>query len=157
MKRQALAFFTMFSLLMMLSIYYISLPSDLEASSEQVGVMQEETDTEKEGDKGTEKVEDKDTETELNNEVMADSSSSEQEKTDALLNNEAVKEQESQEEEYSSVVLALGYQNSVEIDKNTILVTIEKEAESDEVVSNVLKTLHEHLESSFFIEVRFNS
>lgn len=58
MNKQALAFLTMFSLILMLSVYYVTLPSDTTA------VMKENTPQEETGDSNSkDKIENKETKT----------------------------------------------------------------------------------------------
>lgn len=145
MKRQALAFFTMFSLLMMLSIYYISLPSDVVNQNSEIQVMQPIEDSKEEIEES------------LNNEIIASDSTTEQEKNEAILSNEELKDINSKEQEYMTMILALGYESEVSIEETTIHITIMKETASDEIASNVFKLIYNEVGNSFFIEVSFNS
>lgn len=83
MKKQALAFFTMFSLILMLSIYYITLPKEVNTSKKSESVI---------ASLDKEKKESKETATDSNNQVISDPESSENDKSEAISENEQLKE-----------------------------------------------------------------
>lgn len=148
MKKQALAFFTMFSLIMMLSIYYITLPGESKTSKKETSVIAE-------LEKDTKQI-NKD-EIEKNNDAIADSNTSEEEKQKAIIKNEKIKEQEEQQTTYSTLITQLGYENHVEIKEKTIYVSVLNQKEDDVIASTIMKTLYQQIGHNFFIEVSFNS
>lgn len=146
MKKQALAFFTMFSLILMLSIYYITLPKEVNTSKKSESVI---------ASLDKEKKESKETATDSNNQVISDPESSENDKNEAISENEQLKENAKKEEEYKTCVKELGYESSVEIKDKTIYVSVKEEEESDEIARSIMKALYEKSQNAYFIEINF--
>lgn len=148
MKKQAIAFFTMFSLILMLSIYYITLPKETTKTSKNDVSVISSLDEEKENNKQEEK--------DKNDEVISDPDTDEESKNEAILKNETLKENEELQKSYSKMISDLGYENSVEIKEKTVYITIMNEPD-DSIASNIMKTLYKEIGSKYFIEVSFNS
>ncbi|NBK97292.1 MAG: hypothetical protein EOM50_04640 [Erysipelotrichia bacterium] len=148
MKKQAIAFFTMFSLILMLSIYYITLPKETtKVVKEDVSVI---ADLEQESENNKEEEEEK------NNDVISDPDADEESKNEAILKNETLKENEKLANTYKQTISDMGYENSVEIKEKTIYVTLQGE-QNEKIASKVMKTLYKACENKYFIEVSFNS
>lgn len=147
MKRQAIAFFTMFSLVMMLSIYYITLPDeDATVNSKDTSVvakLNERTD------------ENKKDETEKNNEIISDPEADEQKKSAAIIENEKIKENEKLQNECVDAIKKVGYESHVEIKEKTVYITILNQKEDAEIVTKTLKSCFPIVGNDFFLEVSF--
>lgn len=148
MRKQALVFFTMFSLILMLSIYYVTLPQDAKVDKEEVSVV-------KEIDESKNKT--KDAQKKKNNEIISDPNISTDEKNQAIKENEEIDEKDKLEKEYAQSIQALGYENTVEIKDKTIYITILNQNQDDEIASTIMKNIYAKVNSAFFIEVSFNS
>lgn len=148
MKKQAIAFFTMFSLILMLSIYYITLPKDTAKTSKTDVSVISSLDEEKESNTQEEK--------EKNDDVISDPDTDEDSKNEAILKNETLKENEELQKSYSKMISDMGYENSVEIKEKTVYITVSGE-QDDSVASTIMKTLYKEIGNKYFIEVSFNS
>lgn len=148
MKKQAIAFFTMFSLILMLSIYYITLPKDTAKTSKTDVSVISTLDEEKESNTQEEK--------EKNDDVISDPDTDEDSKNEAILKNETLKENEDLQKSYSKMISDMGYENSVEIKEKTVYITVSGE-QDDTVASTIMKTLYKEIGNKYFIEVSFNS
>lgn len=148
MKKQAIAFFTMFSLILMLSIYYITLPKDTAKTSKSDVSVISTLDEEKESNTQEEK--------EKNDDVISDPDTDEDSKNEAILKNETLKENEELQKSYSKMISDMGYENSVEIKEKTVYITVSGE-QDDSVASTIMKTLYKEIGNKYFIEVSFNS
>ena len=146
MKKQALAFFTMFSLILMLSIYYITLPKEVSTTKKSESVISSLNEDSKKS---------KETTKENNDQVISDPDSSEKDKTEAISENEQLKENAKKEEEIKSSVKALGYENTVEIKDKTLYISVLNEKADDKIARSIMKTLYEKTNNAFFIEVSF--
>ncbi len=148
MKKQAIAFFTMFSLLLMLAIYYITLPEESANSSvNDISVISEISENTQEG---------KEEEMEKNDEIISDPDSNEEEKNEAILKNETLKANRTIETDIQKKLQEMGYETNVEIKEKTIYVTIAKEKD-EEIAKAVMKAVYEEIQDKYFIEVGFNS
>lgn len=148
MKKQAIAFFTMFSLILMLSIYYITLPKETAKTSKTDVSVISSLDEEKESNTQEEK--------EKNDDVISDPDTDEDSKNEAILKNETLKENEELQKSYSKMISDMGYENSVEIKEKTVYITVSGE-QDDTVASTIMKTLYKEIGNKYFIEVSFNS
>ena len=157
MNKQALAFLTLFSLILMLSVYYVTLPSDVTA------VVSEETQETSEDAADTSASNQEDTSARLQdtiaqtlNEkinaakaVMADAESSESDKQDAL-----VKEQQQQ---IQTKVQELGYENAVEISDGTCRITLYNCEENKDTVNQVMNAAYGVVKENYLLEVTFKT
>lgn len=148
MRKQALVFFTMFSIILMLSIYYVTLPQDKIDNKKEESVLHE-LDESKENTKDSEKKK--------NNEIISDPNSDSEDKNNAIKENEELKNTEKLENEYSNDIKTLGYENSVEIKDKTIYITILNQSEDGSIAQDIMKSIYSKVNSAFFIEVSFNS
>lgn len=147
MRKQALAFFTMLSLILMLSIYYITMPKETNTNiQEQTVIANIENESE------TKKAET----TSKNNEILSNKDASIEEKEQAIIENEKVKETQNIEKKIESLIAEEGYESSVEIKEKTIHVAIKHEKD-DKVASKIMKLIYQNLNYMYFIEITFVS
>lgn len=149
MNKQAFTFLTLFSLILVLSIYYIMLPPQ---SQEEV-VTNNQTTIEQLQQQLDKKREDIITK---NNEIIAKESSTSESINEAL---ETISETKNLGEKEKSIVAKikeLGYQDAyVEIDTHTIKVTILKKEATQSDASQVIKEILNLVGDGYQVEVKF--
>lgn len=148
MRKQALAFFTMFSLILMLSIYYITLPKESNTTKQYESVISSLDET---------KDENREDKLITNENIIADANTSIRDKEDAIIENEQIKENIKKEEEISKKITTLGYENSVEINEQTIKISILNKKESDDIAISVMQEVYKSVGKTYLIEVSFTS
>lgn len=143
MKKQAFAFFTMFSLILMLSVYYITLPEEnnLKKSEKVIKSLDEENNDE--------------TTSMINDEIISNPNTSSEDKSKAISENEQIKYDNDKEIEYSNLITDAGYNNSVEIKEKTIYVSIKDIKQEDKIVREIMKLLYDSFGDKYFIEISF--
>ena len=151
MKKQALAFLTLFSLILMLSVYYVTLPSDV------TSVMSDTAQEEQDADAQAQQTQPEETSAAMQEEiaarmseklneaqaVMADSASGEAEKEAALQTIDHLKEK--------------GWDCAVEISDGVCRVTLFGQEEAKETVTQVMNETYSVLNGNYLIEVAFKS
>lgn len=148
MKKQAIAFFTMFSLILMLSIYYITLPNEsANMSKKDVPVI---SDLNKDSD------ENKKVEKESNDDIISDPNADEKTKNEAIIKNETLKESEKLETTLMSKLKELGNDTSIEVKEKTIYINVEAKEEQS-IAASIMKEVYKEVGNKYFIEVSFNS
>ncbi|MEG0824055.1 MAG: hypothetical protein RR929_01190 [Erysipelotrichaceae bacterium] len=180
MNRQALAFLTMFSLVLILSVYYITLPNDTavvqieEGNKDQEGNKKEEEkkETKKtEGTEGTEKKEEtenketnnnqekinaaKDDEINSNKETIANSKKTEEEKKEAINKVEKLEKDKKLVEELVEKCKAKGWETSIEIKEMLLKVNIHKIKKDTKIANEVIMYLSKETKNAYNIEVKF--
>lgn len=151
MNKQAFTFLTLFSLILVLSIYYIMLPP---VSQGEVAKNTETTieQLQDQLDKKREDIISK------NNEIIAKESSSSDSINEAL---ETISETKNMSEKEKTIVAKmkeLGYEEAyVEIDNQTIKMTILKKDASQSDASQVIKEVLNLVGESYQVEVKFIS
>lgn len=155
MNKQAITFLTLFSLILVLSIYYILLPPELdgdkqvtvnEQNDSQIVSLQEDL------DKKREEVISK------NNDVIASSSSNSDTISKALKTIAETKETAAKEKEIAGILEGLGYKQSfVEVESKTVKVVVEKKEAGKNDANTIIKALLKHLGNDYQIEVKFIS
>lgn len=148
MRKQALAFFTMFSLILMLSIYYITLPKESNTTKQYESVISSLDET---------KDENREDKLITNENIIADANTNIRDKEDAIIENEQIKENIKKEEEISQKITTLGYENSVEINEQTIKISILNKKESDDIAISVMQEVYKSVGKTYLIEVSFMS
>jgi len=148
MRKQALAFFTMFSLILMLSIYYITLPKESNTTKQYESVISSLDET---------KDENREDKLITNENIIADANTSIRDKEDAIIENEQIKENIKKEEEISQKITTLGYENSVEINEQTIKISILNKKENDDIAISVMQEVYKSVGKTYLIEVSFTS
>ena len=149
MNKQAFTFLTLFSLILVLSIYYIMLPptSQNEVVQNDISIIEQ---LQNQLDKKREDIITK------NNEIIAKESSTSESINEAL---ETISETKNVTEKEKSIVTQLGelgYQESyVEIDNQTVKITILKKDATQSDASNVIKEVLNLVGDSYQVEVKF--
>ena len=149
MNKQAFTFLTLFSLILVLSIYYIMLPptSQNEVVQNDISTIEQ---LQNQLDKKREDIITK------NNEIIAKESSTSESINEAL---EPISETKNVTEKEKSIVTQLGelgYQESyVEIDNQTVKITILKKDATQSDASNVIKEVLNLVGDSYQVEVKF--
>ena len=149
MNKQAFTFSTLFSLILVLSIYYIMLPptSQNEVVQNDISTIEQ---LQNQLDKKREDIITK------NNEIIAKESSTSESINEAL---ETISETKNVTEKEKSIVTQLGelgYQESyVEIDNQTVKITILKKDATQSDASNVIKEVLNLVGDSYQVEVKF--
>ena len=149
MNRQAITFLTLFSLILVLSIYYILLPPEGEASEvsvnneelSQIEVLQQNLEKER-ADLISE-----------NNAIIASSDSDSNKIAAALANISEAKETAALEAKITKIINDAGFKNAfVEVENKTI----KKEASSSDA-NSIIKTVMEKTKNEYQVEVKFIS
>ena len=150
MNRQAITFLTLFSLILVLSIYYILLPPEGEASEvsvnneelSQIEVLQQNLEKER-ADLISE-----------NNAIIASSDSD----SNALANISEAKETAALEAKITKIINDAGFKNAfVEVENKTIKVVIDKKEASSSDANSIIKTVMEKTKNEYQVEVKFIS
>lgn len=149
MNKQAYTFLTLFSLILVLSIYYIMLPPQ----SQEETVTNNQTTIEQlqqQLDKKREDIISK------NNEIIAKESSTSESINEALETISDTKSLSDKEKNIVTKIKGLGYQDAcVEIDGKTIKVTVLKKEATQEDASKVIKEIMNLIGDGYQIEVKF--
>lgn len=158
MNKQALTFLSLFSLILMLSIYYILLPPVDTTLPVNDIVQNENEDT---IDFSALKT---DLETRRNNEVagynaiIASSSSSVAQITEALEKIDMVNVNKELENQLTTSIKELGYEEVfVELSDQVARINVKKENGTSEEVTKIINTSYQLLDSKYLIEVKFIS
>lgn len=176
MNRQALAFLTMFSLVLMLSVYYVTLPADTEtvmkdaevsSANQQTAQDEEEKDTEttSETEENTESSEQEKLQEEINTKkqeemnqqssIVADENAQEEEKQQALATIEVLKEQSNMQDTIISTLQEQGIQTAVELSDTTCVITVFDQEESTELAKKIMDIVTPIVGQSYLIEITF--
>lgn len=185
MNKQALAFLTMFSLVLMLSVYYVTLPSDAtsvmsEDTSQEDAAKEKEKQTEekvnqqeeeqkpkdeeaqeeqsniKNADEMQKKIDEKkDEEINSSSSVVSQSDTDENSKKDALVAIDALKAQKDLQGTVRSNLREAGYENAVEIKDQTCIVTVFQQEDSEDLAKTIMMKTSELTNQKYFIEVAF--
>lgn len=150
MNKQAFTFLTLFSLILVLSIYYIMLPSseteNVATTASTITQLQEELDQ-----KRDEIIAE-------NNEIIAQESSTTEAINEALETISETKSLSEKEKDIVTMILELGYEEAyVEIDNKTIKVTIKKGDALASDASTVIKEILNLMGNEYQVEVKFIS
>jgi hypothetical protein len=153
MNKQALTFLTLFSLILVLSIYYIILPPSTtedaqvnvtETTNSEIEVLQNELDAKRE------KL------ISENNDIIASASSDNDTISTALETIAKTKEVAAKEKEVIKIVKDLGYDKCfVEIENTSVKVIVEKKNANKNDANTIIKALLNHLGNEYQVEVKF--
>ena len=158
MNRQALAFLTLFSLILMLSVYYVTLPPDTTSvMSEQEQKNEEEISTQEQARTSLQQEADKkkDEEINKNSNVVSSPDANETDKQKALETIDQLKNSKALQEEIVKVLSDAGYMADVEISENTCIISIFEQQESKELAKSIMKLVNTKIKNEYFIEVTF--
>lgn len=147
MNKQAITFFSLFSLILVLSVYYMMIPpidhvdSNLSTNEE---TLQDKLQSKHENEKQTQ------------NDILASSVSTSQEVNDALNDMDETNTNITLETKVKNELTNKGYSNVFcEIDENVIKITIKKEkATSDEVV-DIMECVDSICNQKYMPEIKF--
>lgn len=183
MNKQALAFLTMFSLILMLSVYYVTLPADsttvMKEESSESGKADKE-DADKTADSGTKDTENqtenkeestskesravalqdsinqkKEEEINKNSSIVGDSKKDESAKKEALATIDELKSEKSSQQSIIEALKKEGYTSAVEINDNTCIVTVFDQKDDKEIAKKVMQKTSEATNNKYLIEVTF--
>ena len=148
MNKQAVTFLSLFSLILVLSIYYIMLPSqDAQTTNTNLNTIEE---LQNALDQKRDKI------IAENNDIIAKESSTSESISEALETISQTKELKDKEKEILSLIQNAGYEDVyVEIDGNLVQVTIIKKDASHSDANNVIKTVLNNLGDEYQVEVKF--
>lgn len=149
MNKQAFTFLTLFSLILVLSIYYIMLPPTIqeETVNNTTTTIQQ---LQQQLDKKREDIISK------NNEIIAKESSTSDSINEALETISETKNLGEKEKNIVAKVKELGYQDAyVEIEKQTIKVTVLKKEATQSDASKVIKEILNLVGEDYQVEVKF--
>lgn len=171
MNRQALAFLTMFSLVLMLSVYYVTLPSDADTVMKDTQVAavkkqsekeekQIETTSENEKQSEQEKLQEnieakKQGQMNEQSSVIADEQANDEEKQKALASLEVLKEQANLQETIIEALKQLNIEVAVEINDTTCTVTVFKQQDSKELAKKIMDSVTAIIGKTYLIEIAF--
>ena len=154
MNRQAITFLTLFSLILVLSIYYVLLPPETETNEvavnsdelSQIEILQEELD-QKRADLISE-----------NNAIIASSESSSDEIASALASISEAKETAALEKEITKIINDAGFKSAfVEVENKTIKVVVDKKNGKEADANSIIKAVMEKTNNEYQVEVKFIS
>lgn len=169
MNKQALAFLTLFSLILMLSVYYVTLPSDVTSTmsepkqqEEQNGKKNEDTSKVKTEAKGSEKLQEeidqklaqKENEAQA---VLADDEQGEEQKQKALAAVEEVKQLRARQQAALEALRKLELDAAVEIQDGTCRITLFDQKEDKELVKKAMNAVYQAIDANYLLEVTFKS
>ncbi len=161
MNRQALAFLTMFSLILMLSVYYVTLPYDTTSvMSTQDGEKLDDDKQGKEQVNDAEKLQDEitskqESEVKKNSDVVSDSQSSDAQKQEALETIDTLKGDQAVMENVKQELEKAGFMSAIEITEGTCKISIFDSEDNAENAKKVMKIASDATENKYLIEVTF--
>ena len=154
MNRQAITFLTLFSLILVLSIYYILLPPENTANQvslndqevSQIEMMQKNLDKEREDLISK------------NNAIIASGKSNSDEIASALASISEAKETAALEKKITDIINNAGFKNDfVEVENKTIKVVVDKKNGKETDANNIIKAVMEKTNNEYQVEVKFIS
>ena len=165
-NKRSLWFLTLFSLILVLSIYYITMPSELLLTNNKVVSKEEKG----EKNKPTISVEKSDLlvslrveadeamnrEIEELKQVLTNNSSSTEEKNKAYDKIKELNNTRSEEEKLEAQVKEIHKLNSfIKINNNQISITVNSETHNEELANNIMRTIQSNYEDQKYITVKF--
>lgn len=164
MNRQALAFLTMFSLILMLSVYYVTLPSDTTSvisSEDGEDLSDGKQDTSKEEEVGdAEKLQQEisqknDEEVKKHSDVVSSSDASDAQKKEALESIDTLKSDKAIMETVSKALKDANYMAAVEIISGTCKVSVFEQEDTLENAQTLMKLVSDQTTNKYLVEVSF--
>lgn len=159
MNKQALTFLSLFSLILMLSVYYILLPPI--ENNIPVGEVLKESPTEVAGQTDFESMKADlskryDEQVAGYNAVIASSQSDIDQVSEALENIDTVNVNKELEKSLMQQIKDLGYEDAfIEIDNKVIKVTIKKDKGDSNEVAKIINGIYNATNNSYLVEVKF--
>lgn len=163
MNRQALAFLTMFSLILMLSVYYVTLPADTTSvmgteSGEDLSQGNQDTSEQEENDadKLQKEIASKnDEEVKKNSDVVSSSDASDAQKQEALQAIDALKSDKALAEEVKKALSEANYMSAVEVREGTCMISVFESEDSEANAKAVMKIANNLCLNKYLVEVTF--
>ncbi len=163
MNKQALAFLTMFSLILMLSVYYVTLPSDTttvmketDVTKESAKVKEKNTSKVNEADQLQEKInEKKDEEMNKQSSHVADKKKNEDEKKDALEQIDALSEEKKLQQKIIDELAKDHIKCAVEIKETTCIITVFEQKDDAKLANKIMQKANKITNQKYFLEVAF--
>lgn len=173
-NKQKIWFLTLFSLILVLSVYYITMPSDLLTAS--ASKTTEETTTSNETKETTTKKEQDVTETDVltalqveldeerqalaaeYNEVLTNKDTSTEEKNNAYDGLKQIDELKAQEEKLKNKIKdELNLNSFIKIDGSNINVTIKKKDHDYSLANSIMRLINEEYDTKVYVSVKFQN
>lgn len=164
MNRQALAFLTMFSLILMLSVYYVTLPSDTTSvmsteNGEELSQGKQDTSEEEQvhdAEKLQEQISTKnDEEVKKNSDIVSSNDSSDAQKQEALETIDSLKSDKAIGEEVKKALTDDGFMAAVEVSQGTCRISVFDSEDSADTASKIMNIANQKIENKYLIEVTF--
>lgn len=152
MNKQATAFLTMFSLILMLSVYYVTLPLDTQVVMKGEEPIKEEPQPESTEETSTSK---KQEEIYQQNSIVSDQNSTQEEKQTALQTIEQLKSEMQLQEDLSKALTEAGFQNNVQIQEQVCKVEIIEGEDNEDNAKKAMELAYDVVEGQYFVEVSF--
>ena len=146
MNKQALAFLTMFSLILMLSVYYVTLPPD------SISVMEETDGSKEETNISDEQEKEEDTSTSKNEQTDSDKL---QEEINQKKEEELLKQSSVVADANSNGLKNEGYQSAVEIHEGTCVVSIFEQKDDADLAKKIMNKVYELTNHKYLVELTF--
>lgn len=154
MNKQAFTFLTLFTLVLMLSIYYITLPTETKNldGSDLIAHVEQDVFEQYQKEKESQDAESRS----YNEQVISSSTSTSEEKLEALNQNSVMDQEANTEHQIEQILKELGYESCfVEINKEIVRVVLPKEFDSQINALNVIQKVSQICEQQVLIEVSF--
>lgn len=165
MNRQALAFLTMFSLILMLSVYYVTLPSDttsVMSTENGEDLSQGEQDTSKEEPQvnDAEKLQNEisakqEEEVKKNSDIVSSNETSEEQKKEALETIDTLEGDKAMADEIKTALSSANFMGAVEIVDGTIKVSVFESEDTKENAQAVMNIVSGKSNDKYLVEVSF--
>ena len=161
MNRQSLAFLTMFSLILMLSVYYVTLPYDTTSvMSTQDGEELDDSKQNEEQVNDAEKLQKEitskqESEVKKNSDVVSDSKSSDAQKQEALETIDTLKGDQANTEALKQELEKAGFMSAIEITEGTCKISVFDSEDNEANAKKVMKIASDATENKYLIEVTF--
>lgn len=163
MNRQALAFLTMFSLILMLSVYYVTLPADTTsviATENGEDLSQGKQDTSEEQVNDAEKLQQEietknDEAVKKNSDIVSSNEASEAEKQEALETIDGLKSDKAMVDEVKKSLSDANYMAAVEISEGTCKVNVFEQEDTKENAKAIMKIVNAKIGNKYLLELTF--
>lgn len=155
MNKQAITFLSLFTLILMLSIYYILLPplDETIVVNTEEGIVEEGVDMDALQSDLNKRQEE---EVASLNAIIASSDSSMEEISLALESIDMINIEKELEKNIASEVKTLGYEEVfIEVDQKVVKVTIKEETSNSSEVMKVMNTVYRCVDQNYLVEVKF--
>lgn len=153
MNRQAITFLSLFSLILVLSVYYVMLPPVTSDNDQEIAIT--ETDDEKNGQEEAlqEKREDQ---IQKQEDVISSNTSSNEDVSEALEEIEKTKTMSQEEQTVKQALKDAGYENTfVEISAQTIKITVTKKEPTNEDAVAIMNIVLAKTSKKYTPEIKF--